>query len=150
MARFVQAKGYKHFINADKVKGFYQRKDNCIVVEYCDEEIEAISFNECHAPNYATDKFMNELEGSAYIKQVIPVTQPMYAVYNNCGDSKGQCIEPIYHIVLTADGIVKGAVLTNGYFEVVEGGIGDCEGLYYEHELSQFNIVNNPVGDETP
>lgn len=141
MARFIEDAEYEGFINVEKIKDIYRRADEGIGIRFTDTKTREIE------SGCAIDKFVSDVIGETFIKQVIPMEEPLYAVHRDVKAEGRYWIEPLKFIALTADGKLKGVIL-NCEFIVVEPFVDDCIGFFRKNELAQFNIVGGSVEAE--
>ena len=128
MSRFIEVNGA--LINADTVKGCYQDIEKRLHIEFTDGTKEFIS------PSYAVYS-MVQLSGSNHVVQIIPATEPLYAVYDDEQPDTHFAV-PIHYLALCADGEIRGAECCDGWFECVGIEGGNCRGLYTVEQLDQF------------
>ena len=127
MSRFVEVNGV--YINVDSIKCYYQDTNDRLHIEFAD------STEKNFYPNNV-EYTMEELSGSGHVVQVIPVTGPMYAVYENKEPGTYFAV-PVYYLALCADGEIRSVECYDGKFEC--GGYGDYyKGLYHKDQLEQF------------
>ncbi|MDE7261139.1 MAG: hypothetical protein K2N78_03625 [Oscillospiraceae bacterium] len=128
MSRFVEFDGM--YLNTDDIKSYYQDTANRLHVELTDGSEVTTS------PRQAV-YIMKELSGECHIVQVIPVAEPMYAVYED-EQSDSYFAIPVYYLALCADGVIRGADCCDGWFECVSIEHGNCRGLYHRDQLNRF------------
>lgn len=126
--RFIEVNGA--YINADTIKTYYQGMDKRLHIEFTDGTKEFIS------PSYAVNA-MVQLSGRNHVLQVIPATEPLYAVYDDEQPNTHFAV-PVHYLALCADGEIRGAECCDDWFECVCIEHGNCRGLYALDQLNQF------------
>lgn len=126
--RFIEVSG--EYVNADTIKSYYQDTNKRLHIQYSDGTETVVP------PNRAAG-VMARLEGADCIIQVIPVAEPLYAVYEY-EQPDTYCAEPVYYLALCADGEIRGVDCCEGWFECVSIECGNCVGLYHKTQLERF------------
>ena len=128
MSRFVEVNG--EHVSIDTIKSYYQSADGRLYVQYLDGTESVVS-------SKVAAYVMERLNGADYIIQVIPVMEPVYAVYTD-EQPDTYFAEPVHYLALCADGEIRGVEYCDGWFECVSIEHGNCVGLYHKDQLMRF------------
>lgn len=128
MARFIEANGL--YINVDFVKQYWRTKSEKLCIELSNGGTVSVS------PSHA-DYVQAELEGRYYVVELVPVQEPVYAVYDK--ETGGYFAGRIHYIALCADGYIRGVENFGGGFDLLSD--GDCAGVFHRNQLGQFSNI---------
>jgi len=75
------------------------------------------------------------LLGEGHIVQVIPTSEPVYAVYRN--EDGRHFADPIYYLALCADGGIRPVECCEGWLETINS-TNNFVGVYHKDQLERF------------
>ena len=101
-----------------------------IEMPYKTDEKCLVSFKD-GTSTYVKGMYVDELLGEDCLLQVLPVKEPLIAIYDEFGASKYE--EDIYYLGLFADGSVKPLTLVDGEYHAVSDS-DNCVGVFPKNE----------------
>lgn len=133
MGRFIEANGL--YINTDSIIDYRRTRDKVLHIDLTDGTTENVTADQ------GADFVMRQLSGQYSIIQILPVAQPLYAVYED-EQPNTYFATPIYYMALCADGEIRGVDCSDGWFDLVAFGRCDnCRGLYHRNQLGKFPSI---------
>lgn len=132
MNRFVEIKGKR--INMDTIAQYWPIQNDTIYIEFTNGESITVPYS-----NF----LMEQLDGDDFVTQVIPVTEPLYHVWQD--ENEQYWATPVHYLGVCANGIVKALDNVGGYFEATLDGYG----IYYKCQLDQYPGIQIDDGEES-
>jgi len=125
--RFIDADGVH--INVSSVKAYWQTKDRTVRIETNDGDVYDV-------PPTKANGVLADLAGAGYVVQVIPTTEPLYAVYKD--EDGGYFANRVHYLALCADGGIHPTECCDGFLDAPIKTYDGFMGVYHRRGLEEY------------
>jgi len=124
--RFIEYDG--RYVNANAIRDIEYRGNSNMYISFIHGDGFTTKFDDI-------DRFLNELNGTRHVVQVIPAHVPLWMVWG-ADDDDTHYARPAYFLALCADGYVRPLHFCEGSINIPSG--VEYAGVYREDQLSEF------------